>query len=561
VNDDDDGFVSFDSLKQNQDDDGFISFPNATEEKKKEVVEQIAQEDSTFQNAIRTVMQVPLGIAGTTTAGLLSGFFQLLATGEMFDQEGIDDFRRAAEKSGIPFDEEAYKQAAQTISDYIPTVQNLSRIVEEKTGIPLEPKTTTQKALRLGTEGARLTSGTNIQKPISGVMAPVTSNILQELGVPEPIADTLGLGTGAWAGSKSPEISIGKKTKPSGLTERRYEKITSPKEVSTVKKEQINTKVEKEFRDIASDLIEKSPIEETYTQLKNDKEFKNQARESFKKVEQLAEDLPETLSTKDLKKNLVDRVIKEKGTGFLPTEFEKNHKKLIKQFIQETPNQDITAKDLVTQYRKNNAGLSEAYEPGQSFAYNRAKREALLDYNKTIADTIEKNFPNSEFSNLFKSSNKQWQQIMDAEAIDKFMDKLFEGKINFTKGHDLFDKNGMVVPFKRALGEKGFKDFEQLTKDLLSTEQANKMLKIADKQGLLDFGKKYWLYLVSPKAGLAKTGFDIVKSTHKKIWESLLDKPQLAVKWEKGIKEFKKGNFEAAEKQFETLKEEISKKS
>ena len=36
-------------------------------------------------------------------------------------------------------------------------------------------------------------------------------------------------------------------------------------------------------------------------------------------------------------------------------------------------------------------------------------------------------------------------------------------------------------------------------------------------------------------------------------WEFFIDKPQLMVTWDKGIKAFEKGNFSEAEKQFEKL--------
>jgi hypothetical protein len=513
-----------------------------------------------YKDLARTIAQPVQGFLEGTVPGMVAGAFQLLSAGEMLDEEGIEGLERAAKQQGVPFDREQYLEAAHKILGGIPTVSNLASQIEEKTGIPLEPKTKLQKTLRLGSLAAKAVPGTIGQKTVAGVAAPATKEVLEELGVPEGLAEFAGLGVAGLAGAKAPKIDIAKSKKLSGLTERRYEKLKAPKEVSSKKIHQINEKVETEFRDIASKIIEKSPIEDTYAALKDDVGFKAQSQEAFKEVEFLAEEIPEVFSTKQVKEELVNQAFKKNEKGFTPSEFEKAHQKIVNEFLKETPLKDATAKDLVNQYRKNNKALSEAYEPGQSFAYNRAKREAYQDYNKAIANLIESKFPESEFSNLFKSTNKKWSQIMDAEAIDKFVDRMFDGKIRFEKGKDFFNKEGMKIPFKRALGEEGFKEFEQLMKDLMSTEQANKMMIVAKKKGYQDLGEKAMAYVIHPKLGLAKTGYSAAKTGYKKIVEALLDKPKLVFTWDEGVKAFKKGDFAKAEKEFDILEKSLAEK-
>jgi hypothetical protein len=482
----------------------------------------------------------------------------LLGAGEALDPEEIERLKTISEREGVPFDEEKYLEAAHTALSYLPTVSNIERAVEEETGAPLEAKTRLQKGIKLGTSIGRITPGSLAQKGAATISAPAISETAQALGLPESLADILGGASGVIAGAKTPgKLSIEKAKKPSGLTERRYEKLKKPKEVSPKKIKQINEKVENEFRNIASDIIEKSPIEETHSALKNDASFKQVARDAFKDVEKLAEQLPEKFSTVEVGKKLINQAFKKKNTGLTPSEFDQAHQRFVKDFLKKTPKQDITAPKLVEQYRKNNKALTEAYEPGQSFAYNRAKREALLDYNNAIASVIEEKFPDTEFSNLFKSTNKKWSQIMDAEAIDKFMDKLFDGKIQFKTGRQFFDKEGMTVPFKRALGEKGFKDFEQLLKDLMSTEQANKMMKVAESKGFKELADLGISYVVHSKFAIGKAFYKAGKSAVKGLLEAALDKPQLMVKWDKGVKAFKKADFPTAEKEFKSLEDEI----
>ncbi len=399
---------------------------------------------------------------------------------------------------------------------------------------------------------------TALPKPVLGAGVTATKELSQELGVPEPLAELASFGILKTLPEGSPKISIESKKKPSGLTEKRYEQLKEPTKIPEGKINQINENLEKEFRDISSKIIEKTPLEETYSSLKNNPEFKNQSRELFKDVEKLAENIPGKISTEELKKDLANNLKKDKGTGFIPSEYEKHHAKFMKQLIKETPAKDASALDFVIQYRKNNGAYGEIREPGQSSAYNRAKKDALRDYNVAIAETFEKKYPNSEFSNLFTSSNDRWSKIMDAEAIDSYLDKIFDGKINFKEGEKLLEKQGMQDKFKRALGKEGYKNFEQLTKDLMSKEKAHKMMQVAEKQGFPNLAKSGYMYLISPKLGFAKTGLDIGKFAYKKTWEALLDKPQLSLVWDEGVKAFKKGDFAIAEKKFNILDKEIS---
>lgn len=522
-------------------------------------------EEGFWKSATRYATQIPQAYAETTAPGIIAGVWQALAQGEILDPEEIEHIKMISEREGIPFDEDAYLDAAEKALGGIPTVSNIASKTEEKTGIPLEPKTRGQKGLRFLTQATRLSPKggtfrglkTGLPKPVLGAGVAATKEIAQELGVPEPVAELGSFGILKTLPTGSKSLSIGKETKPSGMTTQRFEKLEKPTKVSESKIKGINEGIETEFRGIANEIIEKSPIEETHTALKEQPEFKNQVRESFKKVEELAENIPEKVSTADLKKDLSDSFKKEKGTGFLASEYEKNYKKFLNQFIKETPTKEATVLDYVKQYRKNNAAYGEIKEPGQSNAYNRAKRDALRDYNIAIADTFEKKFPGSEFSNLFKSTNDKWSKIMDAESINNFMDDLFDGKINFKMGEKLLEKEGMKYPFKRALGEEGFKEFEQLTKDLMSKEQAHKMMKVAETKGYGDLAKTGLAYVINPNLGYLKMGIDVGKITYKKIWESLLDKPQLAVKWDKGVQAFKKGDFATAEKQFNILNKEI----
>jgi hypothetical protein len=227
----------------------------------------------------------------------------------------------------------------------------------------------------------------------------------------------------------------------------------------------------------------------------------------------------------------------------------------MKEHMNEIVPEKMTAGELIEQYRKNNDSLTMYFEPGSSRAINYAKRDALLDYNRAIAKVIEKVDP--ELSAIFKEGNSRWTKIMDYEAVDSFVNEMFKEGMNYAKMKDFFNKKGYRKKFQRALGEEGFKQFEQLMKDILTTETPYKMLKVAKENGFGEFFSHALAFVVHPKIGKAWAIIDSARKGFRTIINRLLDKPKLVVDWKRGVDNLKKGNFKAAAKDFEALKAEI----
>lgn len=507
------------------------------------------EKDSGDTSLSRYALQIPQGIAEATGPGLLANIASIFGHGEsQLDPYEEAQLYEAHKKAGKEFDIEEYEKERQNALSTLPTVSNIARGVEEYTGLPLQPKTEGQELLRMGSSAGKFKSGGLAPKATAAVVAPSTTAGLEYLGVPKEIARPLGYLAGESTGRQVPEISLSK-TKPSGLQESRYEKLTEPVKISSKKLEKINQNLENEFRGIADRILEESPIHDIRSALKEGPAYKEMISERFGEVENLAEQIPNRIKSEVVKKRIVDNLEKQKKTGFLSSEKEKAYNKMMKDFIKEIPKVEISPLDLVKQYRKNHASNKELWEPGQSYAYNQAKRQAYMDMNSAISDVIESEFKGSEFSNLFKKNNKDFSMIKDAEAIDGFMDDMFEGKVQFKKGKDFFEKNGMDVPFKRALGKEGFKDFKQLMNDLMTKEEAFKLMKNAESKGFFkDAGQHAVTFFISPKLEAAKLSYDVYKGAKRAWFEMLLDKPQLSFKWDQGVKAMKKGDFKTAEK-------------
>lgn len=524
--------------------------------------EQDIPQEPWYKSLARTAYQIPSGVAQAVTYPM--DIFNILATGGALDEEGIQELERAAERSGVPFDRDEYIKAVMQQSQNIPTQSNVERMVEESTGLPLTAQTPLQKGLKFASSGAGFTPGTLSQKVVGGAASEGLKEGLEYVGVPEPLAELAALPGGVALGSKAPAITASKVTKPSGLTTRKFEEVKSPSKVSESKISKINEKVESEFKGIADKIFEESPIYDVQSALKEGPLYKESVVEEFKKVQSLADDLSESISSKDITKRLSEKVSPKRQKGFMDSESDKAYKKVIQDLIKETPAEDvpISPGKLVEQYRKNNEELGKLFEPGQSKAYNSGKEEAYLDYNKAIAETIEGVYPNSEFSKLFKDSNKKWSQIKDAEAISEYMDKLFEGgKINFKEAQKAFDSKRLSHSLERSLGKKGHAEFKQLVNDLSSIKDPLSNLRGLPEKSFEDYAKSMFPFILSKTYGTAKFAFNTLTGAKKQLWEFMLDKPKYRLEWKSGVDALKKGDPIKAKRIFDDLTQSIEKDS
>jgi len=185
------------------------------------------------------------------------------------------------------------------------------------------------------------------------------------------------------------------------MVERQFENIKKPTEVSEKKIGQINQKLEKDFKEISDKIIKESPVGETFENLKNDLTFKQQSRELLDQSQEIANQLVKTVSKNIMKKELTD-IAARKVKGFSLSEYDKSYLKFMKENSKDIIPKNITPGELVEQYRKNNASLSEYFEPGSSKALNRANEMPFLDYNRAIANVMEYLIQNPNYLKFLK---------------------------------------------------------------------------------------------------------------------------------------------------------------
>lgn len=515
------------------------------------------EEDSTLKSIGRSIYQPIAGALSKLTYP--ANIVQMIGQGEALSEysdleERIPElqklFPNAPWENFKGLDKEKYMEAVQAAGDIFPTQQNIERGVESLTGLPLTPQNKAQELLRMGGAAAAFRPGSIGEKATAAIATPIVKEGLDIAGVPEPISEIAAYGIGGL----TPTPSISKAApKGSGLATRGFEKLTKNVKVGPDRFTAITEAVENDFKGIADKMLDESM---TFRAMKeNPTEFKNKVSNLFDDVSKLSENVEGTVDAGKLRSDFRRKMNSRDKVGISPDQYEKSYLKEARILHKDIPEMgDLSAKQLVEQYRKNNKTLTEIFEPGKSRAFNRAKADALVDYNRSIAELIESKYPDTEFSKLFKFSNKRWSEIKDIEAIKSFNDSLFEGKIKYEKGANFYKNNRVSAPFKRILGEEKFKEYTNLMDDLMSQEQAYKYVKKAEAGGLKDFAKDGLAFLVSPQLAKAKFALKLGQQLH----NSLLDKPQIIVKWKSAIDSVKKSDFKRAGTLFTEIKKDIN---
>lgn len=564
---DDFGFTSaYNSVPAADNDFGFESASVTSKPKKEEP-------EGWLKSTARTLYQIPSGVAQAFTYPL--DIFSLLASGEKYDPQYKEMFEEIYGHPQSFEDRQQFLESAQETERYLPNQGNFERLLEEYTGAPLTPKNELQKSLKFISTAGKIIPGKGITdtgqaftrniptRATIGTGLEVAKQGLKIFpGLPEPLAEILAfaelgpVGASQVARNISLPSSVGYKTKPSGLPVRRFE---SPKinaatpAIPESKLLQINDKLKKDFTKISDEIINNSPIGETFNEIKNNPALRQENEAIMNEAASIAESLPNKVANAEINKE-VQKFANKQKKGITDNEYDESYSKFAKEIENKLlKQQDSTASQIVEQYRKNNKDLGEYFKPGESKAFNRAKADSILDYNRALADIIETKFPNSELGPVFRNGNERWKKMMDAETIDEFITDIFSKGIDYKHMRKIFtDKNYRRV-FERSMGKPAFNQFESLIGDMLSSEKPYSMLKVAKDKGFNDLYKTGMYYMLHPKLAFAKGGFELAKNVYKKIMNIIIDKPQLTFKWKDGIDALKKGNFAKAEKDFTEL--------
>lgn len=412
---------------------------------------------------------------------------------------------------------------------------------KETTGGRLEPQTAVERiiAKAAGAAGEGLPIGLPFGIGGAGGLA---EGIAKELGATEEQQALAGVGGMGAKGLLKfrPKLVKVPKVKPSGMPVRKFEKLKKPTRVFRSTAEKAIRETEGDFRKLTSDLQNKT--NRSYRAMTEDPTFKAQVSDIFEQVEKGAAKLKDPVSTQNLANQLHGEMRKTRQRGISQSDTEITKQSQLTKFFIDTKGRKFTATQLLDQFRKNNEQLSKLYPYGEKALENIGKREALEAYNRAIANTIQEQFPKTEFADLFKFTNNRWSEIKKIETVDKYIDAVFKGdKINFRLAEKVLTDPKQAGRLKNAIGKQSFAEFKQIHKDLLSREQALKMLN-AKGFSVDDIPKKALYFLIKPKTTAVFIGKDLVE----RVWRTALTNPQQMRKWRMGASLFKRGHVKEA---------------
>lgn len=514
--------------------------------------------ESIAKSAGRLAAQPVIGAADITGPGILTNAWNLLGSAEALDElRSWKEGREAELRQKFPtapwpeepvFDEQKYLEALQNASKLVPTPSNIASFLEEQTGLPLEAKTKLQRYLRTAGSAAKMVSGAPLVRAQAGVIAPAAQAGLEAAGVPEALAEPLALGTAAVTPKVSSVEAI---TKPSGMPERRFEALKSKRVVTPEQAKSVREAVTQDVKDATERLLtKKSQVRRAMTE--DPIGFVEDLDKDFEAVQNLVEDLPvEEVDAGTLLQSIRRQKQLKDSRGITRSEAEKSYDRQMKSVVKELGKaEEVSPTTLLEQFRKNNKELRKFYQPGASQGANEGVKDALLDYNRAIADVFESKFPESEFNKLFKASNETFSEVSRLKAIDEFMDKVFQdGKINFTEVEKLPKRESLKRDLIKTIGKDGYRDFVQIMKELKSTQRAMKLLSESASPSISDFFKEALKFITYKPWGLVSAGIKGVNF----VRNSLLANKKYRVELGSTLKDLKRGRFAAAQQGIKSL--------
>lgn len=495
-------------------------------QKEESIFEKRAKESESEESwgkwAFRTASQIPQGIAQAFTYP--ADLANLVATGESL--EGIDDFQRAAERSGIPFDEESYRNATSQIQSSFPTQSNLARYVEEKTGLPLQPKTGLQKFVNFASTAGALSPkdytfrgmNTSLPRPVLGTGVATANEALKLTGLPEPISEIA-----SFAVLKQPAINP-KALNSTMPTKKLYDKIKDtfstsqqtellesgiiPKGLSKSQfetAEELLNLIKNEKMDVK--FIGETPQTATSGKIKPERIQPVGKDLGLRPVSQkvnptLQEQVGNTLSPnkfynttqggKALKNELIaidDKVYKnvnklyEKSRA-LNKNIQTIHPELVDSISSKLAELNLIPalsdiqKRLSTSYKKLLKNLA-VFEEGQISGYLPINNQALIDQIQAFRQIVDFDFSHGNAKNIFKPIIADIQKsVLDSakKSGNAMAEKaLLEAKQSYKSWAENFDN-----PYVRPFRDKTNKDHSKLFKSSLDFDESNMIKNVLD---------------------------------------------------------------------------------
>lgn len=454
-------------------------------------------QESTLQSGIRTAIQPALGFASKFTypADLVS----LAATGEsLAELEELDEARLAdlqkkfgalgTPKGGqaIPskINREKYLEALESAQQTFPTQHNIENLIEQKTGAPLQPRNTLQKMGRLGGMAAGFQPGNANQKAISGIAAPLVSQGAQVAGVPESLADLLGLGASSLrlkpgATKKATEALTKAETEkfPSGLTKPRAlaSEYAEQARISPQAQEEAISKLNKEAEHLTTQkYIEHFPISK---QIEEGFDFEGNFKKEFSELNHIAKKHNAVIDIKPISE-LLEKTF-EKYHGVVTPH--PDAKKILHEAQKFAQNPQAGLEPLLKNFRSNNAKRGAVLEQRLAKGYRPEYSGWLREMNDAIMKSIKTTLPeNSAFVKRLELANSNYSNYKKALEAKKLLEPVLGGELTPVRLKKLATDPKIARKLEFATNKKTTDELIQIAKDLKAAHEGIKRIPVRE---------------------------------------------------------------------------------
>jgi hypothetical protein len=427
----------------------------------KRIQDKEPEEEGFLKSLSRSVLQIPQGLAEVTTPGIATNLWQLLATGEVLDPKEIEHLEKIAKREGVEFDKEAYMKAAETALKNIPTVSNIATKLEEKTGIPLEPKTGTQHLIRF------LSGFTKPSSEISKISpeAKAIQETAEEFKLPKYKGMEL---------EKEPLIKpvIGEK-KQLELTKKFDE--ASKKAIENIVEQKIPIK---KMRENGINLEEAYTTAFKQTRATAEKmgnqsiDYNNVIRWINKEIKNIKSTSP---SISDNQRAYINILKKEKNALLNPPKIEpaKEVSKLLSSsgepLLAAKPEKLLpreikhaNADQILNQYQNFNSNIKSIWKKPEFTGTQNAVKNAYAGLKEQFIKSIEKTNP--ELAKELKFANKIFHETSKLNETEKIINKAFENGYNVNKLSKIIKTKRDRSFLERNIGKDGVKDLIKIAK-------------------------------------------------------------------------------------------------
>lgn len=454
-------------------------------QKKVSIFDVARKSPRTFEPQPSTTQKVASSAPTQAALGTLKRFtwpFDVLKAAALGEGlSGVEEIEEIAQRERVPFDRQNYLKKVFEAAEALPTQDMAEKFIQEKTGLDLSAKGKIGKIARKGGEFLSLTTpGSLLEEGAKGLAkkgaGAVTGATLAEgateLGVPEPIADIIGLGTagGISTGKMIPKELKGEAKKARETAEKfelrkirgvEHEEVPKiPAVVSPERQKKVTEELGKTSQKAIEKIIEgKLPIK---TLEKQGWDLEDIYSKSYQMARDRATSKPSEIDIQpvlnwmeDEYKRINKHTLSPSGPDKIALKILEDEYKALHPSVKGKP----SAEQVLNQYHKFNENLKGIYKKPEFSGAEEEIRRVYGAMNEKLIDSLEKS---GRFDILvpFRVANKAYHETSKLNQVEGILSKAFEDGYNPKKLSSILDAKTSKKYLERSLGKDSIRDMK-----------------------------------------------------------------------------------------------------